>query len=200
MAWEDGHECSPPVRHEISNERWRIEAGMGRGKASRQRLLLVSVVVAVVTAGVAAYFLGGRGPSGISPTTHVPGPGGPGGGPACRGSAACFSDNVTHIVDGDTLDIGQTRIRLTLVNSPDVGQSGYAEAKEFTNRTCPVGSVALVDEDDGQTGGSYGRMVALVYCHGVNLNAELLRTGNAVLLPSFCSVSEFARDPWTGCP
>src|SRR5436190_477667 len=50
------------------------------------------------------------------------------------------------------------------------------------------------------TGGSYGRMVALVYCQGTNLNAELLRSGNAVLVPDFCAVSEFARDAWTGCP
>jgi len=57
-----------------------------------------------------------------------------------------------------------------------------------------------VDEDDGQTGGSYGRIVALVYCQGTNLNAELLRSGNAVLVPDFCAVSEFARDAWTGCP
>jgi micrococcal nuclease len=103
-------------------------------------------------------------------------------------------------VDGDTLDVGAIRIRLTLVNSPEVGQPGYAAAKQFTNQTCPVGTQALVDEDDGQPGGSYGRMVALVFCQGTNLNAELLRTGNAVLVPNFCAVSEFARDAWTGCP
>ena len=43
-------------------------------------------------------------------------------------------------------------------------------------------------------------MVALVYCQGTNLNAELLRSGNAVLVPDFCAVSEFADDAWTGCP
>src|SRR5947199_109475 len=35
---------------------------------------------------------------------------------------------------------------------------------------------------------------------GTNLNAELRRSGNAVLVPDFCAVSEFARDAWTGCP
>jgi len=105
-----------------------------------------------------------------------------------------------YIVDGDTLDVGSTRIRLALVNSPEVGQPGYTEAKQFTAQTCPVGSSALVDEDDGQTGGSYGRMVALVYCGGVNLNAALLSSGNAVLVTYYCSVSEFADEPWTGCP
>ncbi len=120
--------------------------------------------------------------------------------PQCKGAAACFTDTVTYIVDGDTLDIGSTRIRLTLVNTPEVGQPGYAEAKDFTAQHCLVGSQALVDEDDGQTGGSYGRTIAVVYCGGANLNAELLSTGLAVLVTYYCGVSEFANETWTGCP
>jgi len=146
-----------------------------------RRVMIAAVTLTVIVAGTALYFVAFRGPR-------------------CRGVAACFTDSVTHIVDGDTLDVGDVRIRLTLVNSPEVGQPGYSEAKDFTNRTCPVGTTALVDEDDGQTGGSYGRTVALVFCGSTNLNAELLRTGNAVLVPDFCVVSEFARDSWTGCP
>lgn len=148
---------------------------------------------------VIAVFLNSYSPRSSS-SGNPPGGNPPVTGPQCRGTAACFTDTVTHIVDGDTLDVGAIRIRLTLVNSPEVGQPGYAAAKQFTNQTCPVGTQALVDEDDGQTGGSYGRMVALVFCQGTNLNAELLRTGNAVLVPDFCAVSEFARDAWTGCP
>ena len=120
--------------------------------------------------------------------------------PQCTGVAACFQDSVSYVVDGDTLDVGSTRIRLTLVNTPEVGEAGYSEAKQFTSQTCPVGTQALVDEDDGQTGGSYGRMIAVVYCQGVNLNAELLTSGHAVLLSYYCSVSEFADQAWTGCP
>jgi micrococcal nuclease len=148
---------------------------------------------------VTAVLLNSYGPR-SSTAGNPPGGNPPVTGTSCKGTAACFTDTVTHIVDGDTLDVGSIRIRLTLVNSPEVGHPGYAEAKEFTNRTCPVGTQALVDEDDGQTGGSYGRMVALVFCQGTNLNAELLRSGNAVLVPDFCAVSEFARDAWTGCP
>src|SRR5436309_15520904 len=107
-------------------------------------------------------------------------------------------DAVRYIVDGDTLDVGSTRIRLALVNSPEVGKPGYTEAKQFTAQTCPVGSQALADEDDGQTGGSYGRMIALVYCGGVNLNAALLNSGHAVLVTYYCPVSEFADEQWTG--
>src|SRR2546421_7257790 len=165
-------------------------------------LVIIAVLGIVI---VAAVFLNSFGPM-SSPSGNSPGGNPPGGnpppvtGPQCRGTAACFTETVTHIVDGDTLDVGSTRIRLTLVNSPEVGQPGYAEGKEFTNRTCPVGTQALVDEDDGQTGGSYGRMVALVYCQGTKLKGGLLRSGNAGLGPDFCPVGEVARHPWTGWP
>ncbi len=124
------------------------------------------------------------------------GPANPQGGSNCRGSAACFTDDVAYIVDGDTLDVGGTRIRLTLVNTPEVGAPGYQAAKDFTARFCPVGSTALIDEDDGQTGGSYGRMIALVHCGGKNLNAALLDAGLANVLTQYCAVSEFASDAW----
>jgi len=70
----------------------------------------------------------------------------------------------------------------------------------FTAQTCPIGSQALLDEDDRQTGGSYGRMVAVVYCGDVSLNAALLSAGDAVLVPYYCNVSEFANETWAGCP
>src|SRR6058998_2626902 len=158
----------------------------------------ITVIVVLVIVLVAAVLLYSDLPKGSPSGTSSVNP--PGNNPECKGTAACFTDTVTYIVDGDTLDVGSTRIRLALVNSPEVGEPGYTEAKQFTAQTCPAGSQALVDEDDGQTGGSYGRMVALVYCGGVNLNAALLSSGNAVLVTYYCSVSEFASEPWTGCP
>ena len=161
----------------------------------RQSVAVIFVLAAVlVAAGLLYSYL----PKGSSSSTSTGNP--PGSNSECGGTAACFTDTVTYIVDGDTLDVGSTRIRLALVNTPEVGQPGYAEGKQFTAGTCPVGSHALVDEDDGQTGGSYGRMVAVVYCGGINLNAALLTSGYAVLVPRYCTVSEFAIETWTGCP
>ena len=120
--------------------------------------------------------------------------------PACRGQARCFSGGVTGVVDGDTLDIGGARIRLALVDTPEVGEAGYAEAKAFTADECPVGSTALVDEDDGQTEGSFGRIIARVFCGSTLLNAALVDAGHAVQASEFCAVSEFADEPWSGCP
>ena len=132
-------------------------------------------------------------PAGLLLRSGGPGPTG------CRGTARCFTATVDHVVDGDTLDIGGQRIRLALVNTPESTEPGYAEATAFTGSICPVGSSATVDEDDGQTQGSYGRIIALVRCGDHVLNAELVSSGHAVILRQFCNVSEFRGDPWTGC-
>lgn len=149
-----------------------------RRRRVRLESLILTAIVLVISA-VAYVF------------TQAPAPGG-----ACRGTARCFTGTVTAIVDGDTLDVGDDRIRLALVNTPEVGEPGYQEAKEFTASLCPVGSQARVDEDDGQTGGSYGRIVGAVYCGGRNLNAELVSAGHAVVFIGFCAVSEFADEAW----
>jgi hypothetical protein len=67
----------------------------------------------------------------------------------CQGQADCFRGTVTMIVDGDTIDINNVRIRLALVNTPERGESGYTEAIDFVESICGVGTTALVDEDDG---------------------------------------------------
>ena len=38
---------------------------------------------------------------------------------------------VTKVVDGDTLDINGIRIRLALVDTPEINQPGYDRAKQF---------------------------------------------------------------------
>lgn len=122
----------------------------------------------------------------------------------CKGSADCFRGIVTDIVDGDTLDVNNVRVRLAMVNTPEVGEPGYYEATETTESECPVGSEALVDEDDGQKGGSFGRLIGVVYCDGSNisLNEVLMNANKAILYEDFCDVSEFANEDWVtryGC-
>jgi len=122
----------------------------------------------------------------------------------CQGLADCFQGKVTEVVDGDTLDVNNVRIRLALVNTPEVYESGYLEARGFTMNNCGVGTNALVDEDDGQKGGSFGRMIALVHCGNStsSINELLLNSSNASILPEFCSASEFASSTWAknnGC-
>jgi len=123
-------------------------------------------------------------------------------GSLCLGSADCFEDDVTKIVDGDTLYVGGIKIRLSLVDTPESGESGFEDAKQFVSDLCPVGSIALVDQDDYQLYDAYGRMLAVVHCGGKNLNKELLEEGHAVILTQYCDDSEFENQKWAkdyGC-
>jgi len=122
----------------------------------------------------------------------------------CKGSADCFRGKVTEIVDGDTIDVNNVRVRLSMVDTPERGEVGYDEATKTTESVCPVGANALVDEDDGQKEGSYDRLIGAVYCNGstTSLNQILLEKGKAIVYENFCNVSEFAKDKWVasfGC-
>ncbi len=119
----------------------------------------------------------------------------------CLGSTLCFKGIVTKVVDGDTIDVNGVRVRLALVNTPERGEPGYTEAREFTSRVCQVGSEAIVDVDDGQPIAT-DRLIARVICGGVVLNESLLESGHAVIDTRFCNVSEFASEAWAkehGC-
>jgi|SRR5215212_9852937 len=125
---------------------------------------------------------------------------------------------VTHIVDGDTLDLNingtVNRIRFAFVNTQERGQAGYKEAKDFVASTCPIGSTALVDPDNGQKL-SFGRVVGVVYCFddgngeengeegndndsnkAANVNQALLENNYAMAVTRFCGVSEFSHKNW----
>lgn len=102
--------------------------------------------------------------------------------------------------DGDTLEIeAETRIRLVLVDAPELSEAGGVEAKGYLTSLC-LGKSALVDEDDDQIGDDpYGRVLAVVTCGSTNANAAMIASGHAETYRIFCSASEFGNQPWTGC-
>ena len=116
----------------------------------------------------------------------------------CQGKADCFDGTVTEVVDGDTLDVNNVRIRLALIDAPEKNESGYSEARHFVESLCKVGTQAKVDEDDRQKGGSFGRMIALVYCgnNSISINEAILSSGFATIYHEFCNISEFATGSW----
>jgi endonuclease YncB( thermonuclease family) len=142
-------------------------------------------------------------PQGFDVSVHSVNVLGAGAEATCGGKAACLRGTVTKVVDGDTIDVsGGVRIRLSLVNTPERGENGYQEATSFTAAICPVGADTIVDEDDGQMSGSYGRVIGKVFCNGELLNQKLLESGNAAILENFCKQSEFGREAWAtgfGC-
>ena len=109
---------------------------------------------------------------------------------------------ITRVIDGDTLIIDLTTIRLSLVNSPERGESGYQEAKDFASTVCPVGSNAEFIEDSWQQTDKYGRSLGLVYCNDMFLNELLLTNNHAKISTYFCDKSEFGTEDWArayGC-
>ena len=125
--------------------------------------------------------------------------------PECVGESHCISSVLDYVIDGDTvrLDDGAgTRVRLALVSAPETYEPGGIRAKNLVSDACPPGTEILVDGDDGQKYGSYGRVVGAVYCNGVNLNQLLLESGMGELAERFCETSEFATTSWAvrhGC-
>ena len=120
----------------------------------------------------------------------------------CSGTARCITGTVTKIVDGDTIHVDEKSVRFALASAPELSGYGGVESRNFIQTICPVGSDVIVDEDDGQTGESYGRMIGVIYCNGMNLNQELLDADLGYLADQFCDSSEFAGDPWAqkhGC-
>ncbi len=120
----------------------------------------------------------------------------------CSGTARCITGFVTKIVDGDTIHVDGVSVRFALSSAPELEGFGGTDSRDFIVTICPVGSEVLVDEDDSQTEGSFGRIIGVVYCNGVNLNSELLDAGLGYLADQFCDSSEFAEDSWAikhGC-
>jgi len=120
----------------------------------------------------------------------------------CSGNARCIEGFVTKIVDGDTIHVDGQSIRFALASAPELSGYGGVDSRNFIQTICPVGSSVIVDEDDGYPEGSYDRIVGVIYCNDMNLNAELLDANLGYLADRFCDSSEFANSPWAqkhGC-
>lgn len=149
-----------------------------------KKSLIIGITVAVIVGiTVAAYF--------FTPENTVP-----------DSLVMTSGGYVTDVIDGDTIEVGHQRIRLSLTSTPELDESGGVEAKEFTSSLCPIRSLARFVVDDGQPQDQFGRTVAKVYCDDILLNSELLERGLATIDKRFCSVTVFASEDWAkkyGC-
>lgn len=123
-------------------------------------------------------------------------------GSGCSGDAQCITGKVTEIVDGDTIKVDNKSIRFSLTSTPEIYDEKGILAKKYVEKICPIGSTVLVDEDDLQTQGSYGRIIGLIKCNGKILNEEILESGHGEISIQHCKTSEFANSDWAkryGC-
>jgi micrococcal nuclease len=86
------------------------------------------------------------------------------------------------VIDGDTIDIGGTRIRLAGIDAPELEDPYGVKAKIFMVQLCKGNRIRA--EFDGQQ--SYERHVATCYLpDGRDLSEELVKAGLAIDWPKF---------------
>lgn len=95
------------------------------------------------------------------------------------------------VIDGDTIWVkGIGKVRLVQVNTPERGEPGYKEAKNFVKKVC-LNKTVYLDIDDKKPKDKYNRTLAIVYVGNMDLNQELLNRDLAEVM--FIPPSEFRR-------
>lgn len=119
-------------------------------------------------------------------------------------SSRCFAGMITEVIDGDTIRVGDITIYLALVSTPKLDEEGGEGAKGVVERICPIGTHALVDQDnvhqsDGFTADA--PVLAAVYCNGLNVNEMLVHRELGSFDNTYCHDSIFANESWAreGC-
>jgi micrococcal nuclease len=96
-----------------------------------------------------------------------------------RGQASCV---VSRILDGDTFDCGEDRIRMLLVDADETRQSVYGDsATRLLTRLIPPGTTVRLAFDVELTD-RYKRLLAYVYAGPLFVNREMARNGLAHVL------------------
>ncbi len=86
---------------------------------------------------------------------------------------------VVEVTDGDTLKLSDGKtFRLYGVNSPEVKEPYYEEAKAFTQNLV-LGKEISFEQETNYKDDKFGRELGYVLIGGVNLNLELVRNGLA---------------------
>jgi micrococcal nuclease len=101
-----------------------------------------------------------------------------------------YAATVTHIVDGDTVDLtvdlgfritNNDRFRLLGINSPERGRPGWAEATAELAKLMPVGSQVTIHSEKPLSKEKYGRWLArILNADGTDVNQAMIDGGFAV--------------------
>ena len=85
---------------------------------------------------------------------------------------------VSEVIDGDTFKTvdGKT-VRLTGINSPEIGENCYKEAKEKLKELILRKRIRI--ENDSRNKDEYGRLLRYVYVNNLFVNSEMIRLGLA---------------------
>ena len=115
-------------------------------------------------------------------------------------SSEGVSDNlVVEVIDGDTFRLySGAVVRMICVDSPEEGDHGYLESKEFLSSLILDEEVIL--ERDVEEYDAYGRLLGYVYADGLFVNREMVRLNYAEIFrygnsTSRCDEIEFGESP-----
>jgi endonuclease YncB( thermonuclease family) len=107
---------------------------------------------------------------------------------------------VVGVIDGDTADVrldsGMIRVRFHAIDAPESGQP-HGKAAKAALADLIYGKAVEVEPYQQDR---YDRLVARVWIDGMDVNAEMLRTGNAWTYrryaddPAYCTYEQAARD------
>ena len=84
---------------------------------------------------------------------------------------------VDRIIDGDTIEINGSSVRLLGMNTPERNQRYYLESKEFLEKLVLNKTVRL--ESGKEEYDRYGRILAYLYINMENVNLKLVEEGLA---------------------
>ena len=101
---------------------------------------------------------------------------------------------IIEVLDGDTVKTdAYERIRFTGINTPELGEPGSYEAKNFTE-TKLLGKTVCIDVDDTRPLDKYHRTLAVILVDGKNLNKQMLDKDLARIM--YIKPSEFNPYRW----
>ncbi|MGH9309023.1 MAG: thermonuclease family protein [Vicinamibacterales bacterium] len=121
------------------------------------------------------------------------GPAGPAPSPQPTPHAQVYS--VTSVTDGDTLRIapsldGSSALRMLNIDSPEIAQAPWGDAARGTLQQAAPAGTAITIETDRTRLDAFDRVLGhAITREGVNLNAEQLRRGQAVLYVIWPNIS-----------
>jgi len=105
---------------------------------------------------------------------------------------------VTRVIDGDTIvDQNGQSYRLLGINTPEKGEKGYIEAKNFLESLILNKTVSL--KSQGEEYDLYNRRLAYVYLNNENINLKMINEGYAsAYFPTEMKKEEF-YSAWEKC-
>lgn len=97
-----------------------------------------------------------------------------------------------RVVDGDTIEVGNIRIRLWGIDAPEASQQCEADARRYACGTAATDKlVSLIGARDvdcvHKTRDRYGRVVAMCRIGNLDLGAEMVQSGWAVAFVRYSS-------------